>query len=273
MHPSREPFTAAPPSGASREASSLSRNGCHVPIRTAGPTGSPLRTPAAPARLNVPEHPVPSPHRLARFVAGASFSTLVSVVACGPTASSTFAGPLPVPFTVSDYFGPTGYLGDGASAQDVTVVTMVNNACPTRSPSPVGDCYSVTYTQGSVDATQGYAGVLWQYPLNNFGAYPGHTVTPGATLVSGFIRGASGGEKVSLEVGGTDDPTLPYHDSISVMGSAMTLTTDWQPFTIGLPGSYGQVLCGFGWIVKAVPPGTADAPPVVFYLDGIAWHS
>ena len=214
--------------------------------------------------------------RRTRPLLGVGLSSVVVIAACSPTASPANDAPLPVPFNVSDYFSPTGYEGDGANIEDVTLVTMVNDACPTRSPTPEGDCYSITYRDGAVDATQGFAGVLWQYPENNFGTYPGHTVTPGATVVTGWIRGGSGGEKVELEVGGIDDPTKPYEDSINILTSPMTLTTAWQQFSIGLPSSYGEVLCGFGWVVKAPTPGSTGstpAPNVVFYLDGIQWHS
>jgi hypothetical protein len=218
------------------------------------------------------------PRRLRRLSGGALGGVALGAVvaACGPSASPAIEGSLPVPFNVSDYFAPTGYEGDGADVEDVTLVTMVNDACPTRSPTPAGDCYSVVYQDGAVDATQGFAAVLWQYPNNNFGEYPGHTVQPGATVVTGWVRGAAGGEQVAFQVGGTSDPSLPYQDSISVTSSPMTLTTDWQPFSISLPASYGEVLSAFGWVVKAPVPGStgsATPPPIAFYLDGIQWQT
>jgi len=211
--------------------------------------------------------------RRGRFVVGTLLSVTLAFAGCLPSGSPTFSGPVAVPFNVSDYFTPTGYEGDGANIEDVTLVTMVNDACPTRSPNPVGDCYSVTYDQGAPEATQGFAGILWQYPGNNFGEYPGHTVQPGATAVTFWARGASGGESVEFEVGGIDDASLPYHDTISVLSSPMSLTTEWQQITVALPSSYGAVLCGFGWIVKAATPGATPAVPVVFYLDGIQWQT
>jgi hypothetical protein len=211
--------------------------------------------------------------KLVRTVWGAALAAATLLLACGPTPSPAFTGPLPLPFAVSDYFAPTGYEGDGANVEDVNLVTMHNDACPTRSPNPVGDCYEVTYDDTNPQATQGFAGVLWQYPGNNFGAYSGHTVTPGAQNVTVWARGASGGEKVEFQVGGIDDPTQPNQDSIDVQTGSMTLTTTWEEYTIGLPSSYGDVLCGFGWIVKSPTPGSpgASSGPIVFYLDGIQW--
>jgi len=211
--------------------------------------------------------------KLVRTASGALLAGAMLLLACAPTPSPAFDGPLPLPFAVSDYFAPTGYEGDGANVEDVNLVKMLNDACPTRAPNPVGDCYEITYDDENPQATQGFAGVLWQYPGNNFGAYPGHTVTAGAHTVTVWARGAAGGEKVQFQVGGIDDPTQPYEDSIDVQASSMTLTTTWQQYTIGLPSSYGDVLCGFGWVVKSPTPGTAGASssPIVFYLDGIQW--
>ncbi len=212
--------------------------------------------------------------KIVRTAWGASLAAATLLLACGPTPSAAFDGPLPLPFAVSDYFAPTGYEGDGANVEDVNLVKMVNDACPSRSPDPVGDCYEITYDDGNVQATQGFAGVLWQYPGNNFGAYPGHDVTPGAKNVTVWARGASGGEKVLFQVGGIDDPTQPYEDSINVQTTPMTLTTTWTQYTVGLPSSYGNTLCGFGWVVKSPTPGSTGASsPIVFYLDGIQWST
>jgi len=211
--------------------------------------------------------------KIVRNASGASLAAATWLIACAPTPSPAFTGPLPVPFAVSDYFMPTGYEGDGANVEDVNLVKMVNDACPDRSPNPVGDCYSITYDDGNVQATQGFAGVLWQYPGNNFGAYPGHQISPGAKNVTLWARGAAGGEKVEFQVGGIQDATQPYEDSIDVQTGSMTLTTSWAQFTIGLPSSYGDTLCGFGWIVKSPTPGSTNGPPppIAFYLDGIEW--
>lgn len=199
-------------------------------------------------------------------------AALISIAACAPTPSDAETGPLPLPFAVSDYFAPTGYEGDGANPEDVSLVTMVNDACPTRSPNPIGDCYSVQYEDGALQATQGFAAVVWQYPNNNFGQYPGLGVSAGATTVTVWARGASGGEQVQFQVGGINDPTKPYHDTISVQSATATLTKSWQEFTISLPGSYGPVLSAFGWVVKAPPNAESSAaPPIAFYLDGIQW--
>src|ERR1700722_6753135 len=87
-----------------------------------------------------------------RSAPGVVFAAAILLLACGPTPSPAVSGPLPLPFAVSDYFAPTGYEGDGANVEDVNLVTMVIDACPSRSPNPIGDCYSVQYEDGAVQA-------------------------------------------------------------------------------------------------------------------------
>ncbi len=88
--------------------------------------------------------------------------------------------------------------------------------------------------------------------------------------------GARGGEQVGFKVGGiaTADSTQPYHDSIDVTAPPVTLTTQWQEFTIDFDGAtYDEVLGGFAWTVNLPVPasGAPSTKPIVFYLDAIRW--
>jgi hypothetical protein len=151
-------------------------------------------------------------------------------------------------------------MGDGAT---VGLVKMENDACPSRAPGALGDCYRVTYTP-----VQGWAGVDWQYPANNWGSYPGRKILPGATHVTVWARGESGGEKLQFSVGGNHDDTVANHDSIDAQ-SAATLTTDWQPFTVNFgPKTYDLEIDAFAWVAHAPPSSSAT---ITFYLDGITW--
>ena len=209
---------------------------------------------------------------LPRSVGGTlAFATIVAVSCAPPTATPDDA-PLTPPFAVSDHFSPTGYMGDGTT---IGVVNMVAAACPTRAPGAVGDCYQVTYAPPSPTAN-GWAGVYWQYPGNNWGGYPGHTVRPGATRATFWAMGTRGGEQLAFKVGGiaTADDTKPYHDSLEVSGAPVTLTTKWAEYTLDFGGAtYDEVLGGFAWILNLPPPdgGPPDTRPIVFYLDAIRW--
>lgn len=189
------------------------------------------------------------------------------VAACTPAASAPDDAALSVPFAVSDHFSPTGYMGDGTV---VGVVDMVAAECPSRAPTAVGDCYRIVYTPPSPPMNQ-WAGVYWQYPANNWGAYAGHVIAPGATRVKVWARGERGGETVTFKVGGIEDSTQPHRDSIQIAGQPVTLSTEWQSFEVDFAGAtYGEVLGGFAWIIN-LPPGAPPAQPIVFYLDGITW--
>ena len=190
--------------------------------------------------------------------------------ACTPPAANPDDAPLTPPFAVSDHFSPTGYMGDGTT---VGVVEMIAAVCPDRAPNAVGDCYRVVYTPPSPPMNQ-WAGVYWQFPANNWGAYYGHLVEPGATHATVWARGEHGGEPLTFKVGGIADSTQPHHDSLSASAAPVTLTTQWQSFDVPFDGAtYDEVLGGFSWIVNLPSPATGapSTDPVVFYLDGITW--
>jgi hypothetical protein len=169
-----------------------------------------------------------------------------------------------LPLTVSDVFAPSGYMGDGATPGGIQVDTTT--CLMPRPTGAVGDCYKVTYTPG----TQGWAGVYWQYPANNWGASPGKRIAAGATKVAFYAAGAAGGEALQFVVGGENDGTLPYHDAFKVMQN-QTLTTALAPYSVALGDkTYDTgVLGGFAWLATAPVGSTA---PIVFYLDAITWQ-
>jgi hypothetical protein len=202
-------------------------------------------------------------HRKCSWMTGLGISVAIVVAACSPSPSAPDDGDLTSPFLVSDHFAPTGYMGDGTT---IGAVDVKNDACPNRAPAPGGDCYSVVYTP-----TGNWAGVYWQYPANNWGAHPGRVILPGATRLTVWARGEHGGEKLELHVGGIRDDKFPYHDTIDV-SSSVTLTTEWQPYTVSFGGkTYDRVIGAFGWIAHATPEQIA-AGSIVFYLDGLTWE-
>lgn len=190
---------------------------------------------------------------------------------CSPKTAQPDDGPITPPFVVSDHYAPTGYMGDGTV---IGLVTQINDACPSRAPLSSelrdgGDCYKVTYTPQS-----SWAGIYWQYPANNWGKEPGRVILAGAKRLTVWARGQNGGEKLELHAGGlqSDNPAeFPYHDTLDA-STEVTLTTDWQQFTVNFgPKTYDRVLGAFAWIARATPQQTGTT--IVFYLDGIAWET
>src|SRR6202020_3363662 len=110
-------------------------------------------------------------------------------------------------------------------------------------------------------ALKGWAGVVWQYPANNWGTSPGLAVPAGATAVTFYARGGSGQEKVAFDVGGIGpaSATAPCADGVTGTLAKTTLSSTWTQYVIPLNGPYpGGVIAGFTWI-GAAADGPADA--------------
>ncbi|HEY0476674.1 MAG TPA: hypothetical protein VGD37_04070 [Kofleriaceae bacterium] len=172
---------------------------------------------------------------------------------------------LALPLTISDYFVPGGYMGDGAIS--TTAIMVQTTTC--RQPRPsgaAGDCYWFTYRP----AVRSWAGIYWQYPEKNWGANPGKQIEAGATKVTFHAAGATGREVIQFIAGGENDVNLPYHDSFTAT-KTVALTTSVAQYQIDITGkSYEPgVLGAFAWSV-GVPPGSTA--PVEFYLDTIRWE-
>jgi hypothetical protein len=206
-----------------------------------------------------------------------------------------------LPFVVDSRFIPSGYEGDYLFIKNVGDRTGA--ACGGRATTTaLGSCYAVTYTP-PLTGSAGYAAVVWQYPVNNFGASPGYLIPPGATQVAFYAKGKNGGEVVSFAVG-QDGPPAVCPDSVIIPAVPQTLTTTWTQYTIPLNGqTYGAgENSGFIWVAGPQSPadsgampegggadattamdaaaasdaapvdaGTPTGTPVSFYIDDIKW--
>jgi len=172
------------------------------------------------------------------------------------------------PFAVSNYFAPSGYMGDGAGGTALTATTG-GATCATRPEGARGDCYRFSYEAG----TQLWAGVYWQFPPNNWGSAEGKKIAPGATQVSFWAAGAAGGEPLKVVIGGIHDVTLPHSDTLKAETEVM-LTTEMTHYTIDLAGqTYEKVIGGFSWYTHyAEGTNPSTAAPIVVFLDDIVWE-
>ncbi len=107
-------------------------------------------------------------------------------------------------------------------------------------------------------------------PAPNWGTVPnaGITALAGATTLTFWARGESGGEQVEFFLAGVGGP---YGDSASrrpAAGTRTTLTNAWQQYSIDLTGmNLSYVIGGFGWLAETLHnPGGAT-----FYLDDIEY--
>jgi hypothetical protein len=138
----------------------------------------------------------------------------------------------------------------------------------------LGECHTFTYLFGpDAGGSQGWAGVVWQYPADNWGAGPGYAIPAGATKVRFSVRGETGAEKVTFSAGGTGNPTssIPCVDTVNGSAPKMLLPTAWTQVVMPLTGTYaGGVIDGFSLAAAALDQ-QASVTSITFYVDDIEW--
>lgn len=157
-----------------------------------------------------------------------------------------------------NHFIPSGWMGD-------TGDLSYNSAC-LESPKTGKSCIKILYSAKKSQG-QGWAGIFWQEPANNWGDKKGagYDLT-GATKLTFWARGAKGGEKIAeFKIGGI---TGEYPDSDSASIESIVLTKEWREYTIDLKGKdLSYIIGGFCFALskKDNPNGCA------FYLDNISY--
>jgi hypothetical protein len=189
------------------------------------------------------------------------------------TGGSASSGPRQsLPFALDDYFVPSGVMGDGAMTPGTLTMTPSgpgdSQTCngARAHDSARGQCHIFTYQEFG---DQGWTGVYWQHPANNWGTEPGFGIEPGAGRVRFFARGENGGEIVEFVVGGIGDGSARYGDSFKI-DQEVTLTADWQEYSLDISSANytDGVLGGLAWAM-----GTdGNQAPATFYIDDITWE-
>lgn len=150
---------------------------------------------------------------------------------------------------------PSGWMGD-------TNAIKLDNNCTTK-PRRGKFCQKWTYSVTS-SQKQGWAGVYWQYPSNNWGKKKGYSLE-GLKKLTFWVRGDKGGETISIKIGGI---TGENSDTMMIDLGKKRLSTDWREYTINISGKdLSSVSGGFCWAVdsKDNPKGC------VFYFDDIIY--
>jgi hypothetical protein len=152
----------------------------------------------------------------------------------------------------SSGYAASGYMGE--------VHTIQMDAHSTDNPHSGTECLKVSVTDDD-----GWAGVVWQSPANDWGKKPGGKDLTGATRLTFWARGANGGEKVTFSYGLLKDS--PFHDSSSGKLADVVLTPDWKQYTIDLTGKdLSLIKTPFCWELHH------KDGPVTFYLDDIRYE-
>jgi hypothetical protein len=152
-------------------------------------------------------------------------------------------------------FAPSGYMGD---VEDMKMT----------------GCYEVTFLADvpSLKVTyeplgeQGWSGVMWQNPANNWGEFDGGYDLSGVTQLTFFARGDRGGEVVEFKVGGVSST---FSDTVNLTSGDVVLKNKWVKYVFHLEGaSLDLVSGGFCFVV------TKEENPngCIFYLDQVRYE-
>ncbi|MFA6358374.1 MAG: hypothetical protein WCY09_06925 [Candidatus Omnitrophota bacterium] len=158
-----------------------------------------------------------------------------------------------------NHYIPSGWMGDYGD------VKMNDQAAenPHAGTTSIQFIYSAKKSQN-----QGWAGVYWQNPSNNWGNKKGGFDLTGMTKLTFWARGAKGGEVIQKVIIGGIKGTYP--DTVSVEMGPIELTDAWKQYTVNLVGKDLSYLNGaFGWTT------TADLNPsgATFYIDDIKFEA
>lgn len=155
-------------------------------------------------------------------------------------------------------YAPSGWMGDMLDIK-------YSDGWP-RNPKRGATCIKVTYLPRSSN-NEGWAGIYWQDPPNNWGTELSKYDLTGATKLSFWIRGESGGEIINdIYLGGIEGR---YPDSCSVAIGPIELTTEWERYEISLEDQdLSLMIGGFGWSTNL----SANPNGCTFYLDEIRYE-
>ncbi len=156
-----------------------------------------------------------------------------------------------------NHYIPSGWMGDYGDVQ------MDEQSA--ENPHSGKHSLKFTYT-AKQSQNQGWAGIYWQNPPNNWGSKKGGFNLTGMTKLVFWARGEKGGEVIQkFVVGGIKGA---YPDSCAVEMGPVTLTNEWQEYSINLAGKdLSYINGGFGWTTSS----ELNPDGCVFYIDDISY--
>lgn len=155
-------------------------------------------------------------------------------------------------FSILDNFVSSGYMGD------------TNNILARKYhrdiERPDSSCSKFIYTPGN----QGWGGVYWQYPTNNWCKQKGMDLSKsGFKKITFFLKGENGGEEVKFKSG------QDCGDSYVTRELTYRLKRTWQKLSIDLTGKdLSNITGAFCWVVDS----KANVGVVTFYIDDVQFE-
>lgn len=140
--------------------------------------------------------------------------------------------------TPLNMYSPSGWMGD---INDLKVDIGYSGTAVCKGFHSMKIIYQPT-------GTQGWVGIQWQRPNNNWGNMPGGINLTGAKKLTFWARGERGGEKISeVKVGGIKGQ---YPDSDVAWKGNIVLGNDWKQYEIALTGKdMSHIIGGFSLIL------------------------
>ena len=157
-----------------------------------------------------------------------------------------------------NHYIPSGWMGDYT---DITLNDGYKGNCLSKQ-----GCMQFVYNSKKGQG-QGWAGVYWQNPANNWGDAKGGYDLAGMDRLTFWARGEKGTEKIDKFIVGGIKGRFP--DSSATEIDSIELTASWREYSIDLKGKdLSYINGGFGWAASA------DMNPegCTFYLDEIKFE-
>lgn len=160
--------------------------------------------------------------------------------------------------SMSNNYCPSGWMGD--------ISDLKMDGAWAIKPHSGRTCSKISY---SAKGPNGWAGIYWQEPANNWGTVKGGFNLTGATKFTFWVRGEEGGEKVGgFTIGGIMDGSVSS-DTANAGLTVIVCTKEWKQYTIDLTGKdMSNIISGLSFsIAKGDNPGGA-----IFYLDDVRYE-
>jgi hypothetical protein len=158
-----------------------------------------------------------------------------------------------------NHYAPSGWMGDYG---DIKI-----NDQFLGNPQSGSSSIQFVYSAKKTGRGEGWAGIQWQNPPNNWGSKKGGFDLSGMTKLTFWARGEKGEEVIQEFFVGKIKGVYP--DSASASAGPIELTDTWKQYSINLAGKdLTYISGGFGWTT------TADLNPngATFYVDDIKFE-
>lgn len=155
-------------------------------------------------------------------------------------------------YSILDNFISSGYMGDTKN------IILKKNFQDSSRPDSL--CTKITYSPGD----NGFGGVYWQYPANNWCKQKGKDFSKsGYKKITLYVKGGKGGEEVKFKAG------QDCGDSFVSEELTKRLTKTWQKITIDIEGKdLSNITGAFCWVVDS----KANDGVVTFYIDDVQFE-